>query len=256
LLYRNIRHYGPTEVHAEMEFVHNSVDGMSTIIPYNPSWNKVLVQVSGGLDSALMLYLFAKNLAEQNSKVKIQPLSFEVSSKAKTLATARAVIRRVKTLTNYQHLLDGIEVVIPIEQAIPPYKDAFFLSTIQKIFSTEQISFELNGNNKNPPEEVRVDFRDDEWRQLSRDNRTTIYNSPFSASPHAFNNKKGIVYLYKTENILHELAALTLSCDEDLDIIERFKLPVPCKKCWWCCERAWGFAANNLVDPYSYPSTS
>lgn len=249
MLVRDTKHYGVVEVCADTEVIYETCDGMSTIIPYSDNWDKVLVQVSGGLDSGLMLFLIVKTLKEKNSKAKVVPISFEVPTKAKNLESARAIISKVKSLLGSELFLDSLEVHIPIEHCDIDRKDAFFKDTLFKIKQELGISFEFNGNTKNPPEGIRRDFRDDQDRQFGRDDRKSIYNAPKSASPHALVTKKGIVYLYKKLNILNELAPLTLSCDMDITEIKERNLPVPCGECWWCRERQWGFDSNNEIDP-------
>jgi hypothetical protein len=246
LLLRETIYYGATEINADTEFFHDSIEGMQVVLPYSDRWRKIIVQVSGGLDSAILLYLFAKKLEQIGSKVQIQPLSLEIPTKAKTLSTARAVINKVRDLTKYAHLLPGLEVAMPMEDALPPHKDIFFKTVIRKLRESGEYDFEFNGNTKNPPQEVRETFRDDEFRQQVRDNRTTIYNSPNSASPNAFVNKRGIIHIFRTEGILEELAPLTMSCDMDLEEIEARNLPLPCGECWWCRERDWGFRSSQL----------
>lgn len=248
-LIRETMYYGETEINASHEVVYKSLGEMCTIIPIDPSWKRVLIQVSGGLDSALLLYFVAKTFQDYGIKAEIIPLSLEVPTKAKTLGSARNVINEVRTLLKSQQIRNGIEVSIPVDLCKPPYKNKFFMNTVAEVIQRENIDFEMNGNTKNPPFEDRRHFRDDEHRELLRDARTTIYNSPRSASPHAFNDKKGIIHLYQKENLLNRLAPLTLSCDLELEEIQRRGLSIPCGDCWWCHERAWGFKANQLIDP-------
>ncbi len=247
-LFRDTKNHGPRQVHAVDEYVYDSVDGLKTIIPYSPSWNTLLVQASGGLDSSLLLYLTARAFKEMNLSVKILPLSLEIPTKAKNLSSARAIIKKVQELVGYEHLLPGHEVIMPLDKCEPPHKNQFFNDVVVKTFENG-VNFEFNGNTLNPPEEARKHFPNDDLREIERDNRTTVYNAVVSASPHAFNNKKGIVYLYKKFGILEDLASLTLSCDMDLSEVKRRKLDIPCGHCWWCHERAWGFSANDTEDP-------
>jgi len=249
MLYRDTENHGLVEVNATTEVSYEAQDGMKTVIPLGDHWRQVLVQTSGGLDSALLLYLVSKTLKEVNSKAKIIPLSLEVPIKAKNLSSARAVISKVREITENPNILPGIEIGIPVEKSHPPHKNQFFNDVIMDLYRAQVFDFEMNGNTKNPPEEVRRDFLYDEYRQTDRDSRLTIYNAPISASPHAMIDKSGIVYLYQKEGLIDELAPLTLSCDMNLSEIEERNLSVPCGICWWCRERQWGFDSNQLKDP-------
>ncbi len=246
---RETLNYGPQEVLVSQEIEIPSINGLKTVIPYSDQWKKLIVQVSGGLDSALLLYLTAKTFKQIDSKTKIIPLSLEVPNKVKNLSSARKVIQAVRDTVQYEHLEKGIEVLMPEEKAHPDHKNKFFVDTLVRIRNEQGIDFEFNGNTKNPPENVRKFFRDDEFRELKRDNRSTIYNWKCSASPHSFNDKSGIVNLYKENKILESIAAHTLSCDINLDEKIKRNLPTPCGDCWWCHERAWGFEANEIKDP-------
>ncbi len=248
MLRRQTLNHGEIDINIDTEVIYESTDGMKTIIPYSEQWSRVFVQTSGGLDSSLLLYLTTKTFKELGSHCDIIPVSMEIPTKAKNLASARAVIEKIKQLTGSSRLRPGLEFHIPDSQSKNPQKDAFFNRTIVGLFENFDGSFDFNGNTKNPPQDVRHQFRDDDNRQLGRDNRQTIYNSRLSASPHAMNNKKGIVFLYNKEGILDELASLTLSCDMDLEEVRRRNLSIPCGECWWCRERAWGFEANSVVD--------
>ncbi len=248
MLRRDTLNHGIDDVNADIEVAYTTSDGQSTLIPFSSEWKNIFVQTSGGLDSALLLYLTAKTFAAQKSDVKIIPFSLEIPTKAKNLASARAVIQRVRVLTGYQNLQSGVEGHIPMELSENPHKDAFFNSTLKSLWDKFDISFEFNGNTKNPPNEARRHFRDNDHRQLTRDNRTTIYNSRYSASPHAMIDKKGIVELYIQQGILNELAPFTLSCDINLSEAKERGLDIPCQECWWCRERDWGFKSNGATD--------
>ncbi len=247
-LERDTLYHGTTHVHVEKEVVYDSTDGMRTVIPYNSDWKKLLIQASGGLDSTLMLYLTLKTFKELNSKVFIQPFSMEIPTKAKNLSSVRAVLQKVRELIDYEYLLPGLEVQMPMDHTEKGKKDRFFNDTIVNLFETDAVSFEFNGDTKNPSEEARRFFPNDEFREFKRDHRTTIYNATISASPHAFNDKKGIVFLYKKEGVLDELAPLTISCDINLAEAERRHLSIPCDHCWWCYERRWGFTSNGITN--------
>ncbi len=220
--------------------------GNATIIPINTKWKNVGVQVSGGLDSAILLYLLVKTLQKHNLDIKIIPISLEIHNKAKNLGSSRAVIAKIKELTGFQNFGESVEVIGNERQAKFEEKDEFFLSVIRNLFFTEQIDYNLNGVTRNPPLEVCKDFKFNEYREFIRDNPQTIYNSPTNASPHAFMTKKDIIELYIIHGVLDELAGLTLSCDEHLDVIQRNSWDIPCGTCWWCSERRWGLESNGI----------
>jgi hypothetical protein len=240
---------GKQDIDIEEEIFFENKFGTKTIIPFNSKWKRIVLQASGGLDSSLLLFLTAKAFKEKGAAVEIFPLSLEIPTKAKNLESARRIIATVKKLTGYEHLKDGIEVVMPLEEAMPPKKNEFFNNTIIELFREYKFNMEFNGNTRNPPEEDRVFFPNDNFRELHRDDRTTIYNSDLSVSPHSYVSKKGIVSQYIKYNLLEDLAVHTVSCDMNLEDLERRGLGFPCMQCWWCYERKWGFDSNNIKDP-------
>ena len=52
------------EIHADVEYEFTADSGASTIVPLGKDWHTVGVQVSGGLDSALLLFLTTKAIQE------------------------------------------------------------------------------------------------------------------------------------------------------------------------------------------------
>lgn len=226
--------------------------GAATIIPMNSKWSGVGVQLSGGLDSAILLYLTIKTIQKYNLNVKVVPISLEIYNKAKNLGSARAVISKITELTGFTNWGEIVEAIGDETQAAGKGKMEFFTSVLTDVFSRELVDFEFNGVTRNPPLEVCSDFKYNEYREFDRDNPETIYNGPENASPHAFMTKKDIVELYVIHGVLDDLAALTLSCDENLDNIISNQWNIPCGTCWWCRERRWGFESNNLnYEKYS-----
>jgi len=244
----NTNDYIKVYVNKEVNFTAES--GFSTTIPLNSKWNTVGIQVSGGLDSALLLYLTAKAIQENNLDIKIQPISVFIPSKVKNIASTEAIIAKVRELTEADFIKDGLIFDMPEEETTTHdgKKDKFFVDMIDRLFKSKKIDFVFNGNTKNPPVQFRKNWKNDEYRQKNRDNAMSIYNSYLGASPHYNIDKADIINLYLQHDIFDQIVPLTCSCDENIDYIHRKKLNVPCGSCWWCEERNYGFQANNVED--------
>lgn len=238
------------EVFAELEVDFTADSGSSTTVPLNSKWNTVGIQVSGGLDSALLLYLTAKAIQENNLDIKIQPISVFIPSKVKNIASTEAIIAKVRELTEADFIKDGLIFDMPEEETTTHdgKKDKFFVDMIRGLFESGKIDFEFNGNTKNPPEQFRKNWKNDEHRQKNRDSASSIYTTAYSASPHYNMDKADIINLYLKYNIFDQIVPLTCSCDENLEFVHRKKLNVPCGSCWWCEERNYGFEANDVED--------
>lgn len=235
------------------ETKYTATNGQSTIIPLSPEWKTVGIQLSGGLDSGLLLYLITKTIKEHNLDIKILPISIEIPSKAKNLSSARKIISVITELLDAENtILPGKELFMPEEESTHKgnKKNMFFNKEIKNLIRNKEINFEYNGNTKNPPNKIRKQFINNKiGRQIDRDARTSIYNGIYSASPHALIDKQGIVSLYIKNDLVDLLASHTLSCDANVSDIIKFQMDIPCGNCWWCYERKWGFESNKITDP-------
>lgn len=239
------------EVFADIEVEFTADSGNSTIVPLGKDWHTVGIQLSGGLDSALLLYLTTKAIQDNNLDLKIQPISVFIPSKVKNIASTEAIIDKIRELTGANFINDGLIFDMPIEETTTHdgKKDKYFVNMIRELFHNGTINFEYNGNTKNPPEEARVGWKNDEHRQKNRDDASSIYSTPHCASPHYGMDKADIINLYLKYDIFDDIAPLTCSCDENIDLVHELELNVPCGSCWWCEERKYGFESNNVEDP-------
>jgi len=252
MLIRKLANSDTTEqIHADTEVFFTADSGFSTVIPLGKNWKTLGIQVSGGLDSALLLFLTAKAIQDQNLNIKIQPISIFIPTKAKNIVATKAIIEKVRELTGADFINDGLVFNMPLELTSTKdgKKDKFFDTTIVQLFNDGIIDFEFNGNTKNPPEHIRKYFDNDNSRQKNRDNAESIYNNPWGASPHYNMDKRDIVNLYVKYDLVNELAPLTISCDANTNMIHSKQSTVPCGQCWWCHERKYGFDSNNVIDP-------
>jgi len=219
------------------------------IIPLDPGWKTLGIQLSGGLDSALLTYLTAKTIKENGLPINILLISNDVGNKPPYLPTARIVRNKLQEIIlrnfGFDQWANPYEYSIPLRESVNPLKLYCSTNHISALFNLGLIDYEFNGITLNPPTSVRDQFLHDDARQCDRDVPNTIYKK-YSASPLAFCDKQGIIELYKEFGILHDIAPLTFSCDVNLDHIVDGK--IPCGTCWWCDERRWGMTSNG-EDP-------
>lgn len=239
------------KINADIEIEFTADSGSSTVIPLGKNWKTVGIQLSGGLDSALVLFLTTKAIQEQNLDIKIQPISIFIPTKVKNIVATNSIIQKVREITSANFINDGLVFNMPLSETshVDGKKDKFFDNTLINLFNNGTIDFEFNGNTKNPPEDIRKHFKNDEYRQKNRDNARSIYTNPYGASPHYNVDKRDIINLYIKHNLIESLAPLTVSCDEDIKTVHAQQLNVPCGQCWWCQERKYGFDSNNIKDP-------
>jgi len=188
------------------------------------------VSVSGGADSALLLYFLMKN---HKNKIHI----FTLADKSKFYRNAKQCLHVVDwcrsncNFNNFEH-----HIIHADEQTREGLTD---LPTLY--FKNKQIIKFYRGDTANPPREVTDSFGATHKQGLLETQRrdpTVIRDceeGEAAVFPFTNINKKEIANLYRKEN-LHDLYELTISCESQNDIG-----PVHCDDCWWCEERKWGF---------------
>lgn len=188
--------------------------------------------VSGGADSALLLYLL---MLHKTSPLHIFTFAGE-NKKLKNPKASIDVISKVASVTNNydfeQHILYG------------PYQTRENLSQLPlQYLESGQIDKVYTGRTKNPPAEVMATFHDKNSENDERD--PTVVRPFYSGSyyrPWTNLDKKDIAAIYRHYDLMDSLFPFTRSC-EWLNPETHGDEPdfEHCGKCWWCEERAWGF---------------
>lgn len=187
------------------------------------------VLVSGGADSALLLYLL---LSKYKSRVHI----FSTSTGPRRIDIKHCidVVRKCSELTgNYNH-----------RQHInytEGYAGHALFDTAYEFVEEERIRWLFTGITKNPPLDVQAQW-DAKQPDIALEGRgPDEIRDPFRHSAHRkiypWTNldKSDIAKLYQKYGLEDELFPLTRSC-VNVDIHDRH-----CGECWWCNERKWAF---------------
>ena len=128
------------------------------IIPLDPSWKSLGIQISGGLDSALLTYLTGLSINKLGYDIAIRPISCDVGNKPAYLPTARKVIAKLKELLPETKWADSFEYRIPLRESKNPFKLYASTNHIRALYILKLIDFEYNGVTLNPPEDVKKNF--------------------------------------------------------------------------------------------------
>lgn len=215
--------------------------------------DKVILLLSGGLDSASLFYLLCKYYPE----TEIIPATGVVEQGPKDAECARNIVFEMrKRFTNIgRHYLYDIDLEDPywVEKSETLFKDsthnsgsAMGLSKhMQQIEGLKNIRKEtgasvfINATTTNPPnDEV---FNISESKRSPNIIHDTVIETPYGGkmySPYINNNKKFIASIYKKEE-LDWLYPLTRSCVAPAEQTNNFE--TECGKCYWCQEKAWAF---------------
>lgn len=184
----------------------------------------VSIIVSGGADSAILLYLLLK---QQKHTVYITTLTNKQKFYRNVIPAANVVKFCVDATGNnniaHKFLYEDYQDDVAFDKLLQS------LETKIKIMGLTDLP--TNDSNLEIPQLPENDIRNnpaprDLWRG-------DMY------FPFANLNKKDIAQLYKDNNLIDTLFPLTTSC-ETLDQLDEH-----CGTCWWCKERLWAF--NRLV---------
>ena len=194
----------------------------------------VCVSVSGGADSALLLYYVMKYY---NSKIYITTLA-DRSKNLKNTKKSISVVSKCAELTsntNFIHMIDYADT-----QTLP---NLFNLSN--QLFEDNLIKFRIHGITANPPNTILEKFNNITTEHTTRDPSVhrSIINGKY-IRPWTNINKKIIAQMYIKENLMESLFPLTSSCEwKEGSPYNKGVDPYVdhCGYCWWCQERIWGF---------------
>ena len=186
------------------------------------------ILVSGGTDSALLLYFLMKKYTTQ---INIHTITNSKKSLYNTYS-AVAVVSKCIELTSNDNITHSIYHKISQQD-----KDFHSIAGTGKTFI---------GITSNPPKEVEKTFLDRQnLKSYEIRNPDVIKDETPNSNfvlPWINVNKKQIAEFYRQyDNLIDTLFPITRSCEW----VPGTEVPNPknghCGKCWWCEERKWGF---------------
>lgn len=211
-----------------MILTHNdiSVDFFET---FPKNINKVGIFLSGGADSALILYLLVKMADERNQDLKIYPITaYDVSTpEADSEYAANMIIDCIRRMTETDRIYDAYIHPIIQDDHHKYYYIKPALNYLRRKYGFYEYVF---GTSQGMPDNERPI---DKKGTISGDDiikTSETYDDVLL--PWAKVDKKFIAAQYDKFN-LKELSDITNSCVTSSS--------EPCKECWWCKERYWAF---------------
>lgn len=185
----------------------------------------IALELSGGTDSALILYCLGMTYKNKSYKSKIYPLhGYDlVRQTAISWKTAEDVTRWIKNKTQSNNIED-LYVFSYLKE--DRSKQAYHRPIHDYYKIRYNISEVLMGITQAPPD---MDRPNQDLLTMERIRQLADTKLPFGRV-----DKKFVVHQFQKLG-LQELSALTVSCTED-------KIG-PCKDCWWCYERFWAFGS-------------
>lgn len=194
-------------------------------------WTRVGLLLSGGADSALMLYLLVKMAQERNQHMLIFPATaYDVSTPfIVTYQSAENIIKWIVDNTGYNYIQP---MIVAPYMNVDDTKDNITTSTTRYLFQRYLCDGVLDGTSLGMPNSARPGPAGYKWIENDQIRSLSVqYPHEF---PWATVNKQFIAAQYKKFGI-EELSTLTNSCVNSSI--------TPCKECWWCQERYWAFGS-------------
>ena len=204
--------------------------------------DKIAISMSGGLDSSLMTWLLCKEISDKNKNTKIYPLHGIDNTRPTSPENIQNIINFLRNSFPTVEINDMLTWDNTKDHKIPKSKKDS--RGLKKWVLNHNIKYLYQGRTANPPKEILEQFGGHYEDIRSHDNKKIIkeFIIPFNAyliRPWANVDKKYIYEQYKKHNLLNTLEPLTWSCiayAEDTNFFTE-----PCKGCYWCKEKHWGF---------------
>ena len=218
--------------------VENSQDNITIDVP--ESYKNIGFKLSGGADSAIVLYMLSKYITETGRNCKIIPITICHAGKAFQLQYACKIIffmeetfgvKFGKHFTGVNHHASSYTTV----------QD----NIVANCYRNEEIDCHFSGITANPPKEVMESFNtagpQDDRNRLT-DKKPQIGGGTIFF-PLINIDKQGVRELYEKYNLMDTLFPLTRSCEAFTDDFSKHcgEYRDEISVCWFCKERLWGF---------------
>lgn len=218
---------------------------------YLPERIKVLaIKVSGGLDSAILLYMTCKFIQENDRDITVNVITtndwlkpYQVKFATQVLDWMKNEFPNIKWGQHNTHQLEHGQDYI---KGQTQHKEKALTQMYLDGLTTDVV---LYGQNLAPPPEVMKTFIALSDNHLlrgpdSKDNRNIVLDAwptQNAYRPLVMLDKQGVADLYKHFGLMDTLFNETRSCEcSNADLTNNFT--THCEtECWWCYERGWGF---------------
>jgi len=196
------------------------------------------VMVSGGADSAILLYYLMKHCTE----------TIFIFTEGNNVKLRRNAIISPRVVEKCIELTGNINVVHQINYITETNLETLYKNPRFAVRESGYVRIVYEGLTMNPPDDIsnnlvpELDF--EHTRSTDGDNPIFHDDNKFYM-PWTNTDKKGIAKMYREENLIDTLLPVTRSCEYDpnCEFFDDVKDPGlgHCGECWWCKEREWAF---------------
>lgn len=229
-------------------------------IPFDNTWKRIAVSLSGGADSALLAYLLCTKITTQELHVishircwKTKP--WQVNDALMVYTWLQGKFPHIKMFRHVNFIPPELEWGSIGPTMIDEYGKLVSGDNIEQrayaeyVCYTNDIDIYFNAVTRNPR---NVDFhgmptRDIDLTDNNKHLELMTHMGRLAAHPFRFKEKKEIISEYKRQGIW-DLFEITRSCEGTVDNFDyrsysKGQYVPTCGECFWCKEREW--AINN-----------
>lgn len=201
------------------------------------TYSGVTVELSGGIDSAALLYLMCEYIEDNSLDTRIYAITIPNKNDSACVYHAILVLNfirmRFKNI-KIEHIIKAVTrnggVKIKLMRDISD--DLFYEGKIQAHFNAVTANPKSDFTFKDPGKYYQHPLKNRDFTERKQleiiYERGLVHWEPFKNI-----DKRGICEITEMKNITHRLLLITKSCTDLYEYI--------CGTCWWCQERAWGF---------------
>jgi len=206
-------------------------------------FKKIGINLSGGCDSALVMFMTCRELVERNSDAVIHPVTGVHNARPTNIWNAQEIVELFKemfpTVNIGEHFVDYYDKNHEKDKVNQHAKHE------NRLRDEGKIEVLFHGRTANPDKEEaekhNLLYKREERRDKHGNTREPYHENhdkPFYC-PFEFVDKRFVSDMYNRFGLMEELFPLTASCVEYAKKTDYFTKP--CKECWWCREKKWAF---------------
>ena len=229
--------------------------------------DKIMLSLSGGTDSALLLYMICKYLPEKQiicaTGIDLWKDPFVGDYAAEIIEWTKKQFDSQIIHETYTYHRQDPGYIEQAEKEISEAKDKTIFSSVlghakqiagrphlKRIRTKHDVKLSIDGQSSNPPLEVQKKLGFEHVSEIRRNKKYDVvrhHNGNIHHKPLVNVDKKFIAGMYEQFNLLDSLFPITMSCIGDGEDSKWYT--EPCGKCYWCYEKKWAFGCYDRATP-------
>ena len=214
-------------------------------------FKKIGINLSGGTDSALVMFMTCREIIERKLDAAIVPITGIDEERPTNIWNAKEIVELFKELFPQVNFYEHQEN--RYTKSHEKDKVNHHVAHENKLRDNKIIDVLFHGRSANPPENIAKEnnllFKREERRDRHAHKRTPYHEKsgkPFYC-PLEYLDKRFVAEMYKQFDLMDNLFPITASCVEYAHKTDYFTKP--CKECWWCREKKWAFGMYDGCVP-------